>query len=104
MKRNITAKIAIIVACILVISWNLNILAQVNIEEAKQTVIDWADENAEHISEISHQIWEYAEVGLTEFKSSDLLVSELEKNGFDLESGLAVLPTSFVGTYIQGTG
>lgn len=104
MKRNITAKVAIIVACILVISLNLNTLAQVNIEDAKQTVIGWADENAEHISEISHQIWEYAEVGLTEFKSSDLLVSELEKSGFGLERGLAGMPTSFVGTYIHGTG
>ncbi len=89
---------------VLVAIFSLNVLAQVNIEEAKKTVIKWADDNANHISEISYQIWEYAELGLTEFKSSDLLVSELEQNGFEIERGLAGMPTSFVGTYSRGKG
>jgi aminobenzoyl-glutamate utilization protein B len=73
-------------------------------QEGKETVIKWADENAAHITEISRKIWEYAEIGLKEFKTSDLLVSELEANGFKVERGLAGMPTSFVGTFTRGTG
>lgn len=82
----------------------LYVIAQVNIEAAKQEVISWADEKADHISAISYQLWEWAEMGLNEFKSSDLLVDELEQNGFKVERGLAGMPTSFVGTYTQGEG
>ncbi len=96
-------KIFIIISILITII-PLSVMAQVNIEDAKQTVISWADEKAEHISALSYQLWEWAEVGLKEFKSSDLLVDELEKNGFEVERGLAGMPTSFVGTYVRGTG
>lgn len=104
MKRRHLISMLPAIVLVLVVIFSLQISAQVNVEEAKQTVINWADENAAHISDVSHQIWEYAEIGLTEFKSSDLLVSELEQNGFSVERGLAGMPTSFVGTYTQGTG
>lgn len=104
MRRSLSGLIAISIVVTLLIGLNLCVAAQANIDDAKNTVIDWADQNAEHISDISHQIWEFAEIGLTEFKSSDLLVSELEKNGFSMERGLAGMPTSFVGTYVHGSG
>jgi aminobenzoyl-glutamate utilization protein B len=104
MRRNISGLMTVVVVGILIIGFNLGAIAQVNIEDAKKTVISWADEKAEHISAISYQLWEWAEMGLTEFKSSDLLVDELEQNGFEVERGLAGMPTSFVGTYTQGTG
>jgi aminobenzoyl-glutamate utilization protein B len=74
------------------------------VEQAKTTAIAWVDKNATHIADVSHTLWEYKEVGLTEFKSSDLLVSELEANGFTVERGQAGMPTAFVGTYTHGTG
>lgn len=74
------------------------------VEQAKTTAIGWVDKNATHIADVSHSLWEYKEVGLTEFKSSDLLVSELEANGFTVERGQAGMPTAFVGTYTHGTG
>ena len=104
MKRKSILLMVLILVFIVFISISLTGLAEANVEEAKATVIKWADENAAHISDVSYKIWEYAEVGLKEFKSSDLLVSELEANGFKVERGLAGMPTSFVGTYIQGTG
>ncbi len=104
MKRKLLMIKIVTVMAVLSIVFSLNALAQVSVEEAKKTVIEWADENAEHISAVSRQIWEFAEIGLTEFKSSDLLVSELEQNGFTMERGLAGMPTSFVGTYTRGTG
>ena len=47
-------------------------------------------------------IWEYAEVGYKETKSSALLQNVLKENGFKLDAGVAGMPTAFVATYGSG--
>ena len=51
---------------------------------------------AARYSEIAKQIWDFAEVGYQETRSSKLLQSELATNGFRIEAGVAGMPTSFV--------
>ncbi len=53
-------------------------------------------------AEIAHSIWDYAEVGYQEVKSSALLQEELRKAGFDVEPGVAGIPTAFVATAGSG--
>jgi aminobenzoyl-glutamate utilization protein B len=48
------------------------------------------------------QIWNYAEVGYKEYKSSRLLQQVLRENGFTVDSGVADIPTAFVATYGSG--
>ncbi|TFG18872.1 MAG: amidohydrolase, partial [Promethearchaeota archaeon] len=59
----------------------------------------WIDLNKEKFVEISDKIWSYAETGLEEFKSSDLLVKTLEQADFEVKKGVADMPTSLVATY-----
>jgi aminobenzoyl-glutamate utilization protein B len=73
-------------------------------DNAKPTALAWVDENSQHIIELSQKLNEFKETGLQEFKSSDLLVGELEANGFKVERGQAGMPTAFVGTFSQGSG
>ena len=73
-------------------------------DKAKTTALTWTDENSKRIIELSQKLNEFKEIGLQEFKSSDLLVSELEANGFKVERGQAGMPTAFVGTFAQGSG
>lgn len=47
-------------------------------------------------------IWNFAEVGYKEVKSSALHLQTLKDNGFSVEAGVADIPTAFVATY--GTG
>jgi len=68
----------------------------------KETAFKWIEENKDRIIEISDKIWEYAELGLIEFKSSALLADELEKHGFRVERGVAGMPTAFVATWGEG--
>ena len=49
-----------------------------------------------------YKVWEFAELGLIEFKSSALLADELEKHGFKVERGVADMPTAFVATWGNG--
>lgn len=62
----------------------------------------WIEANKAHLADVSDTIWEYAELGLQEFKSSALLATELETNGFTVERGVAGMPTAFVATYGEG--
>ncbi|WP_291121448.1 amidohydrolase [Flavobacterium sp. UBA6026] len=49
------------------------------------------------------QIWNNAELGYKEVKSSGLLQNILKENGFTVQSGVAEMPTSFIGTYGSGS-
>lgn len=53
--------------------------------------------------DIALQIWNYAEVGYKEVKSSALLQKTLSDNGFTVQAGVAEIPTAFVATYGSGS-
>jgi aminobenzoyl-glutamate utilization protein B len=55
-----------------------------------------------HDAEIARSIWDWAEVGYQEVKSSALLQEELSKGGFKVEPGVAGMPTAFVATAGSG--
>ena len=69
---------------------------------SKGISLGWIDENEKHIIEISDKAWEYAEVGLLEYKTSKLLADEIERHGFRVERGVAGMPTAFVATWGSG--
>jgi aminobenzoyl-glutamate utilization protein B len=58
--------------------------------------------SAEYV-QASKAIWEYAELGYHEDKSSALLQRDLKEAGFRVESGVADEPTAFIATYGQGS-
>ncbi len=51
---------------------------------------------------VAKQIWNFAEVGYQETKSSALLQEQLRTAGFRIEAGVANMPTAFVATYGSG--
>jgi aminobenzoyl-glutamate utilization protein B len=67
-----------------------------------QQILQLVEQHAAHFSAISKTIWEYAELGYREEKSSALLRRELEAAGFRVQSPVADEPTAFVATYGQG--
>lgn len=77
-------------------------LAQTAPTPAQQTVLVGIDKQAAHYGDIARQIWEYAEVGYQETKSSTLLQDELKKEGFAVQAGVAGMPTAFVATFGSG--
>jgi aminobenzoyl-glutamate utilization protein B len=80
--------------------------AQVKSNRAAEILKNGAGKNIEDLqqrySDIALQIWDYAEVGYKEEKSSLLLQSTLKENGFTVHSGVAGIPTAFVGTFGSG--
>jgi len=60
------------------------------------------EKNIDKFGTIAGQIWSFAELGMQEFKSSELLASTLEKEGFKVERGMAGIPTCFVASWGSG--
>lgn len=52
--------------------------------------------------DIALEIWNYAELGYRETRSSDLLKKALWENGFKIEAPVAGIPTAFVASYGSG--
>ena len=52
--------------------------------------------------DVALKIWDWAEVGYQEYKSSTLLKEELSANGFSIQSGVAEIPTAFIAEYSNG--
>ena len=60
------------------------------------------DDKSDHYFSIAKKIWEFAEVGYQEVKSSNLLQEEMRRNGFSVETGVADIPTGFIASYGSG--
>jgi aminobenzoyl-glutamate utilization protein B len=75
--------------------------AQIN--AAKAAALNSINGTYEADKKTALQIWDFAEVGYKETKSSALHVQNLKAAGFTVETGVADIPTAFVATYGSGT-
>lgn len=62
------------------------------------------DAKAGLILEISHKVWEYAELSLKEYQSAALYMDKLAEEGFAVKKGYAGIETAFSGTFTSGSG
>ena len=56
----------------------------------------WIEENRDKLISISDQIWEFAEIGLEEYKSSEILAKTLNNNTFSLALLASVVEFNFL--------
>jgi len=90
--NKIIYQLVLVLGCLFV---SLNSYAERNLEKL-------IEKHQGQFEEAALKIWDYAEVGYQEYKSSDLLKEKLLKEGFTLKSNLANIPTAFVAEYGQG--
>lgn len=72
-------------------------------QKTKKEVLKSLDQKSETYGEISQEIWNLAEMGYQEVKSSALLQKTLEEAGFTIEKGVAGIPTAFIAEYGSGS-
>lgn len=71
-------------------------------EILKTQAISDLDSKHDAYKKMALQIWDYAEVGYKEEKSSALHQQTLKDAGFDVKAGVADIPTAFVASYGSG--
>lgn len=56
----------------------------------------------ERTQRVAQQLWDWAELGYLEQRSSGLMMEELAAEGFDIKPGIAEIPTAFVAEWGKG--
>ena len=74
----------------------------VSAQTSKDAVIARIDRDQAPYTEIMNKIWDLAEVGFKETRSSALLQERLKADGFKVEAGVAGMPTAFVASFGSG--
>ena len=81
-------------------------LAACAVQASAQTgaagVLASIDAKRDAYGDVALQIWNFAEVGYQEEKSSALLQQQLRDAGFEVKAGVAEIPTAFVAAYGSG--
>ena len=88
-------------ACLLASS-PITLAQKKNTQALKQTAITDLQSQYDQYKKTALQIWNFAEVGYKEYKSTALLQQTLKDNGFSVDTGVAEIPTAFVATYGSG--
>lgn len=71
-------------------------------QEMEKIIKEEIKVKSELCCDISDKIWEYAELSLKEYKSADLYIDVLKKEGFQLKEKLCGIDTCFKASYGSG--
>ena len=62
----------------------------------------YLDRHSEKFDSLALELWDYAELGYLEFRSSTKLQQVLAADGFEIQAGIAGIPTAFVASFGEG--
>ncbi len=69
---------------------------------SKRSAVGSIEAQAGDLIGLSDQIWRFAETALRETRSAAVLADHAERQGFEVERGVAGMPTAFIATYGSG--
>ncbi|MGE0622241.1 MAG: amidohydrolase [Pseudomonadales bacterium] len=69
---------------------------------ADEEILALVDSRLDTGTALADRIWEYAEMGYLETRSSEALQAPLAARGFRMQTGVAGIPTAFVASYGRG--
>src|SRR5207302_10709161 len=73
-----------------------------NLTPVQQAMVGHLDSLKPQLVAVNQDIWNYAELGLQEYRSAARLVGVLKKAGFKVKEGVSGMPTAFVAEYGSG--
>ncbi len=78
------------------------IMHAADLEALKKLAIEEVDKRRVFTQQMVDQIFSFGELGFQEIETSKYLTTVLEKNGFQVERGVAGIPTAWVASYGSG--
>ncbi len=97
-----TLTVLALVACITAAP--LSAQADPRLDALKDEVLGMVDERAELVQEIIDMLFSFGELGMQEFETQKYLTGLLEKEGFEIELGVAGIPSAWTARWSNGTG
>ena len=92
-----------IILFVLILFVSITSYAQKGMSKNKKALLTSVEKHKNELIKISDEIWRLAETAFEETKSAEILASYAEKKGFNVERGVAGMPTAFVATYGSGS-
>jgi aminobenzoyl-glutamate utilization protein B len=89
--------------CLLALSASIDAADRIFSDIERNQFLTQMDVRSAHYGDVSRKIWEMAELGYKEVKSSALLKSELKNEGFEIHEAVAGIPTAFVASWGSGS-
>lgn len=71
--------------------------------KVNEKILSTVESKKDIFIEVSDKIWDYAEMRFEEYKSSELLCSVLEEEGFKVKKGIAGMDTAFIASFGEGS-
>jgi aminobenzoyl-glutamate utilization protein B len=78
------------------------LLASNGLANPRETALDWISRNESFLARAADDLFELPEPAHHETRTSSYLQAELRRAGFEIESGVAGLPTAFVASFGRG--
>ena len=77
---------------------------QDRLEAFKEEALQGVEDRAELVQEIVDMLFSFGELGMQEFETQRYLTGLLEDEGFDIELGVAGIPSAWTARWSNGTG
>jgi aminobenzoyl-glutamate utilization protein B len=77
---------------------------QDRLEALKEEALQGVESRAELVQEIVDMLFSFGELGMQEFETQRYLTGLLEEEGFDIELGVAGIPSAWTARWSNGTG
>src|SRR6056297_1074777 len=78
--------------------------AQDRLEELKTEALEGVEERGKLVQEIVDMLFSFGELGMQEFETQRYLTELLRAEGFEIELGVAGIPSAWVARWSNGTG
>ncbi|MBT8487572.1 MAG: peptidase dimerization domain-containing protein [Gemmatimonadetes bacterium] len=78
--------------------------ADPRLEDLKDEALELVDERGEMVQEIIDMLFSFGELGMQEFETQAYLTGLLEEEGFDIDLGVAGMPSAWTARWSNGSG
>ena len=91
-------------ALVVVAPDSLSAQADSRLESLRAEVLEMVEADAKTVQEIVDMLFSFGELGMQEFETQRYLTGILEENGFEIELGVAGMPSAWTARWSNGTG
>jgi aminobenzoyl-glutamate utilization protein B len=75
-----------------------------DLDDLKEEAVEMVEANAKLVQEIIDHLYSFGELGMQEFETQRYLTGLLEDEGFDIELGVAGMPSAWTARWSNGSG
>ncbi|MDH3272282.1 MAG: peptidase dimerization domain-containing protein [Gemmatimonadota bacterium] len=101
-----TASHALAAVALIALATPLTLFGQADprLEDLKDEVVEMVEDDAKMVQEIVDMLFSFGELGMQEFETQRYLTGILEDHGFEIELGVAGMPSAWTARWSNGTG